>query len=393
MITVHLVISLLLTAEPAAAGDTRAEAPKAKVIASFHDRQSTKLIIESREPLVAGSAVYVGPERTPAALGGLLSRSDPVYYYGAIIAGKKNIPSGAEVSLTAGRAGELPQNVLKQPGIMSFNLAGQHTFDQKRLGEVTAIQNGRAMIDRGTLHEVRERDLYRVYDSSGRYKGMLEIHGMGDLQSSGSLYNRIEDFGHRRRVNQTTPGDRVEFAGQRKLFGLGAVGAVRHGTGRVLNRQEETFGAGLLWNVTFRDGWGAEALFGVFSRSGSAELGRGTFPNHVIERNSVDVKFVLPVWFKKNFFYPSAVSPFMAAGFSFLRGSNSHQTLGSIASSEDKLKFTIVPMLGGGVEFFPGRFFRPRLEVRYFNGPRIQAGPSVVYTESVFYGAGFATTW
>ncbi|MDP3544384.1 MAG: hypothetical protein Q8T11_18120 [Elusimicrobiota bacterium] len=371
-------------------GAAAAEAAQVKVIASFHDRQSTKLIIESREPLVSGRPVYIGPERITASLGDLLSRSDPAYYYGAVIAGKKDIPSGTEVSLD-GPAGELPPALLNDPKIKSFKLSERYTFDQKRRGEVTARQGDRAMIDRGTMHEVQERDLYRVYDSSSRYKGMLEIHGMGDFQSSGRLYNRLEDFN--RRAAWTEPGDRVEFIGQRKLFALGVVGAVNSRSQKILNRTEESFGAGLLWNVTFQDGWGAEVFFGLFSRGGSDQTGYGTFPNHVIETNSVDAKFVLPIWFKKNFFYPSTVSPFLAAGFSFLRGTNSYETMGSIASSTDKRIFTVVPVLGGGVEFFPGRFFRPRLEVRYFNGPTLRAGPTSFRTESVFYGAGFATSW
>lgn len=367
-----------------------AETTQVKVIASFHDRQSTKLIIESRQPLVSGRPVYIGPERITASLGDLLSRSDPAYYYGAVIAGKKDIPSGTEVSLD-GPTGEIPPTLLKDPKVQSFKLSERYTFDQKRLGEVTAMQGDRAMIDRGTMHEVQERDLYRVYDSSRHYKGMLEIHGMGDFQSSGRLYNRFEDFN--RRAAYTAPGDRVEFVGQRKLFALGVVGAVNSSSQKILNRTEESFGAGLLWNVTFQDGWGAEVFFGLFSRGGSGQSSYGTFPNHIIETNEVDAKFVLPIWLKKNFFYPSTVSPFLAAGFSFLRGTNSYETMGSIASSTDKRVFTVVPMLGGGVEFFPGRFFRPRLEVRYFNGPTLRAGPTSFRTESVFYGAGFATSW
>lgn len=371
-----------------------AETSQVKVIASFHDRQSTKLILESRQPLVSGRPVYIGPERITASLGDLLSRSDPAYYYGAVIAGKKDIPSGTEVSLDGPTAGELPPTLLSDPKIQSFKLSERYTFDQKRRGEVTARQGDRAMIDRGTMHEVQERDLYRVYDSSSRYKGMLEIHGMGDFQSSGRLYNRLEDFN--RRAAWTEPGDRVEFVGQRKLFALGAVGAVNSRSQKILNRSEEAFGAGLLWNVTFQDGWGAEVFFGMFSRGGNAKishLGQGPFPTLIIEENEVDAKFVLPMWFKKNFFYPSTVSPFLAVGFSFLRGTNSYETTGSNASSTDKRIFTVAPMLGGGVEFFPGRFFRPRLEVRYFNGPLLRAGPTSFRTESVFYGAGFATSW
>lgn len=368
-----------------------AETTQVKVIASFNDRQSTKLIIESRQPLVSGRPVYIGPERITASLGDLLSRSDPVYYYGAVIAGKKDIPSGTGVSLD-GPTGELPPTLLKDPKIQSFKLSERYTFDQKRLGEVTAMQGDRAMIDRGTMHEVQERDLYRVYDSSNHYKGMLEIHGMGDFQSSGRLYNRLEDFN--RRAVWTAPGDRVEFVGQRKLFALGVVGAVRNGRQKILNRSEEAFGAGLLWNVTFQDGWGAEALFGVYSRGGNAEMTSGTFPNQVYEKNEVDAKFILPIWFKKNFFYPSTVSPFLAVGASFLRATNSYQAISSTSvSDEEKKIFTVVPVLGGGIEFFPGRFFRPRIEIRYFKAPALRAGASTLYMESVFYGAGVATSW
>ena len=190
------------------------ESASAKIVSSFVDRNTTRVIIQSREPLVSGRQVYVPPEYREITISEQLSRSNDVYYFAASLPGRYNIPAGTAVSLEKPRPVELPARIRAM-------IRERFIFAPKHLGEVTARLGGRAMIDRGTLHEVRERDLYVVYDASGSYKGFLEVRGLGDFQSSGVLYNRL--FDRTKHALRTEPGDRVAYVGQRKLFALGVL--------------------------------------------------------------------------------------------------------------------------------------------------------------------------
>lgn len=388
LLTSALALALSFPALPAAAGDLAA----GRVIAVYGDRNSTKLVIETRESLVAGRNVYAGPDEVAATLGDVLSRSGDLYYYSASVPGKADLKVGDEV-VTA-------QRRIATPNPLRLKLSETYTFDQKRKGEVTAVQDGRAMIDRGTLHEVRERDLYRVYGPDTRYKGLLEIRGIGDLQSSGLLYNALEDT--RREALAVRPGDRVVFVGQRKLFGLGLVGGQAARRTDAFGAFETTAGGGLIWSIIFRDGWGFEVLFGEYSRKLSRERSVRISPNTqngLDERMQRSARFIAPVWLKKSFFYPRVASPFAAAGFALFDGRvwynrevfdfpNPYRTF-----SDEVQPKRIVPVLGAGIELFPARFFRPRFEVRWFDGPTLVAGPETFATESTYISFGFLTAW
>jgi len=365
-----------------------AQLPDAKVMTAYADQGFTKMIIQSEKELIQGRNVYVGPDAVIATIGSLLSRSASSYYYGATAAGKRNIREGDTVSLEAPRPTSVASSVQEM-------IKQNYTFEQKRTALVTAVQDNRALIDRGTLNEVRERDIYRIYDSSGHYKGMLEIHGLGDLQSSGKLYNRLGDL--HRNAASVRPGDKVIFAGQRKLFALGAMGGFRNNLERVLGRLETAYTGGLLWNVTFPDGWGAEILFGAAYRTNHSKI-LTTNPSRPYLLDSREetrqAAFIAPIWLKKNLFFPSIVSPFLAAGLSLMTAehlNNVTDTYGVV--NETKNVTTVVPVLGAGVEFFSGRFFRPRIEMRWYDGPKITAAGSDFNTQSVFYSAGFMTAW
>ena len=352
-----------------------------KAIAVYEDRSQTRVVIQSREPLISGRQVFAGERRIPLTVHEQLSRAELLYYYNSTAPGKAEVKVGDEI-----------HTVGPSTGVLTMRIQEHYTFEQKRHGEVTSVQGDHAMIDRGSLHELRERDIYKVYDSSGRYKAMLELRGVGDLQSSGKLYNALEDIS--RRAPSVARGDRVVFVGQRKLFGLGFEGGVKATRSQIGHIFEENYGGGLLWNVTFPDGWGAEVLFGAYARVGKVRQSAAFDP--VVQKLERRALFITPVWAKKSFFYPSPVSPFLAAGVSLFVGSN-HRIYDNASTGakidEEAKKSTVVPMLGAGFEFFPGRFFRPRLDVRYFKGPTLRARDNAYRTESVFYSAGFATTW
>jgi hypothetical protein len=380
--------------------------PVGKVIASIIRENRTTLVLETRVPLVSGAGVYVGDgiraiiddklshSMIPAASGaaeGLdekpslsipnTSAENPVYYYGATVAGKQDIPKDAPVRTAA----------LIAPSYLQVKLEEHYTFESKKDATVTARQGDRVMINKGSLNEVADRDIYKIYGSSGQYKGLVEMRGVGDFQSSGVLYNRLEDL-HREALD-TEVGDRLVFAGQRKLFALGIMGGLMADPEQVLGNTEKTLTGGLLWSLTFTDGWGAEILFGGAYRSinAASPLGGAEF---VQEKHQAT--YIAPMWFKKNLFYPSNISPFVAAGLSVLNAEHvySHQTaIYNPNDSETKNLTTIVPVFGAGIELFPGRFFSPRVEVRYYDGPNLPAAGQDFKTSALFYSAGFLTTW
>ena len=373
-----------------------------KVIASYIRESRTVLILETKVPLVSGASVYVGEGARAIVDDKLASNVPPAnpqaespipgenagdkgsitlpnqnlpptaFYYGATLVKKEDIPLGSVVRTEAPVA----------PSFLQVKMEEHYTFEPKRYATVTARQGDRVMINKGSLNEVNDRDIYRITGSDGRYKGLIEMSGVGDFQSSGVLYNRMEDM-HRDAL-KTGVGDKLEFIGQRKLFGLGLMAGIRSSQEMVEDTRESTYGGGLLWNITSRDGWGIEVLFGGFFRDGEG------LKNNV--RDIRSAKFVAPTWIKKNFFYPSVVSPFLGAGIALFTGTNHYQDY-NLNIDQTSGSTTISPVIGGGIEFFSGRFFRPRIEVRYIKGPRLNAGGNTFNNESIFYSAGFLTTW
>ncbi|MBI5595718.1 MAG: hypothetical protein HY928_06465 [Elusimicrobia bacterium] len=366
-----------------------------KVIAVYHDRNTTKIVIEARQPLVAGIPVFVGPRETEVVLQDLLSRSKNLYYYAASAPGRVPADEGDAVLTQKTR-------VLVTPSPLKLKIKEVYTFEQKARGEVTAVQDGRAMIDRGTLHEVRERDIYKVLDSSGQRKGFLEIRGIGDLQSSGVLYDRLED--RRKRALMTEPGDRVVFLGQRKLFGFGGFYGAST-AGRTEFRTAEKAGAkGLVWNLMFKDGWGVEAVLGSFDKklkgSEDIRITRPVFPTlgEFIQGVDESVTYLFPVAVKKNFFFPSVASPFALVGMAFCDAALTKTEAVWDSPQRYSIEFNdryknFIPMLGAGVEFFPARLIRPRIDIRWFKGPTLRASDKTLRTEQAFASIGISSAW
>src|SRR5579872_975205 len=261
-----LVIPGLGLAQPGPSSDPQ----KGKIVAVYRDHGATKLFLEASEPLIAGGVVYVGAKKIPAVIGTMLSRTELHFYYNASADAQAEVASGDAITIE-------PPKTISGASIFSLDLHEDYSFEQKHTATVTAVQGDRAMLNRGTLQEVRERDLYRIYDSSGQYKGLLEVRGLGDTQASGQLYNALEDS--HRGASSTGVGDQAVYAGQRKFLGIGFLGGALSSQDTVITEKESTFDFGLLCDATFRDGLGMEVLFGAFIRNGqesqSLNLGGG----------------------------------------------------------------------------------------------------------------------
>lgn len=360
-----------------------------RILEAYQDGGSTRFIIQSRQPLVTGRSLYLGLKEEAVTIGPIMSRTGGTYYVAASAPGRLSIKPGDSVRLEKTRPVSLPEAVLRA-------LSASHGYEQKRVAEVLAVQGDRVMIDKGTLHEVHERDLYRIIDASGTLKGSLEVRGIGDFQSS-ALTNLAGARGGAGLPVQ--PGDYAVFIGQRRLFGLGLIGGTRNKRTQTLYAFDSSAGGGLLWSLSAYNGWGIEAVAGAYLRdSQDSTVVNGD--NFLLKENTRDnrsARYLAPVWVKKNFFFRSLVSPYAAGGLYWFEGSHSFDViLGSNLVSlgrENKQRHGFYPVLGMGVEFLPTRFFRPRLEVRHFVAPTLEARGNKFAASSTFYSVGVLTSW
>ncbi|OGS21327.1 MAG: hypothetical protein A2252_08790 [Elusimicrobia bacterium RIFOXYA2_FULL_39_19] len=194
----------------------------------------------------------------------------------------------------------------------------------KKEGKIRRIENNLVEIDKGSIHKVRERDIYNVFDSTtGKYKGKLEVDAIADAVSIGSTYNRNK--------YQMNKDDKIKYYGQRKVFGLGVIGGGTANEFPSATKQLDLEkhicirGAGLLWEWSFKNGWGVQWLLGSYVYK--TAVPNRTFiiyqdPYTIFKKridNQYEIELMSPVIFKKNFFYPSTVSPYLGLGIGYLR--------------------------------------------------------------------------
>ncbi|MBI4346139.1 MAG: hypothetical protein HY553_04750 [Elusimicrobia bacterium] len=110
-----------------------------------------------------------------------------------------------------------------------------------------------------------------------------------------------------------------------------------------------------------------------------------------------DAKWIAPIWVKKNFLYPSLISPFAAVGAAYLHAEHTFRlgvpTGGRDAVSYHSRKRSPYPLIGGGIEFMPTRLFRPRLDVRHFFGPNLGAFDQPFDTSTTIYSFSLRASW
>lgn len=387
--------------------DLHAQPPLGWVLDAFTKGDITFLTLKLREKDMQGHVVRIG-EKDFAVVGPLSHEEGGLFFYEASAPGQIFPKKGTVITeIPTGVPGETPKTTV-------YLRTRKIPFAPKRMGKITAVEDKKILFDRGSLHMVHERDIYAVYDSSGRYKGKYEVQGIGDMQAIGKVFTGkgVEE------------GDRVVFLGQRKLFNLGIVAGYDvtphrepiHGhfpsnagflAGSAAGGQRDTsiIGGGLVWSHTFLNGWGWEMVLGVYNIN-LADAGIGppvkgktdgfgrTFDNSTEDRTTY---FILPTWVRKNFFYPRWFSPYVGAGLSIMyaQGTRRHVFNNDSTSSglEDSFeKSTIIlpaPVVGGGIELWPGKFFHPRIEARYFIAPSLLGRPD----RPLYIGVGFLTSW
>ena len=242
----------------------------------------------------------------------------------------------------------------------------------KKQGVVRRVQGDLVEIDKGSVHKIRERDVYVVYDSSDRYKAKLEVEAIADATSIAVSYEREKKI---------EPGDAVRFRGQRKLLELGLI----YGFDGIGGSRKYS-GLGMIWEYNLRSGWGFDFLGTNFERiwekrfDGEWQDGRFRIP--------------LALGVRKYFYYPFWVSPFVGLGGSYLKVDLTHTYTGYPAAEGESQLSTIrlMPYFVIGTQF-SGAQFHLNLEARYFHGPKLNIDPEPVKIRPIIYCASISFAW
>lgn len=262
--------------------------------------------------------------------------------------------------------------------------------DSNRLFIVLASHGPQVHIDRGSLHEVRERDIYAVYDSSGKYKGKIETRGIGDHQSIGRLYAGTK--------KEVEPGDTVKFLGQRKFFGLGVHVArdvfTQSKEDSPIEDMEPISGGGLVWWWTFPGDWGFKWVWGWYETSYYGPVKYfGSPTGEKIERDMhYAVRYSFPLTIRKNFFYPGMCSPYLGITIghynSVLRDLDPNL---SDRVNFDNSGYMISPTVG--LELFSTRLVHIFMEALYLQLPELENRGTKHRYNKWIVSAGITTNW
>jgi len=244
----------------------------------------------------------------------------------------------------------------------------------KKEGTVRRVEGNLVEIDKGAVHKIRERDVYVVYDSSGRYKSKIEVEAIADTVSIAASYGQ---------KNEIKPGDAIRFRGQRKLLGLGTI----YGFSEA-KKGSNYSGLGMIWNYTLRSGWGVDFLGTSFSRVYGRKSG--------VEYYREEVNVPLSLGVKKHFFYPFWISPFVGLGGSYLKMEHEYNlwasSSGGMLESSKGSTIRLVPYFAAGTQL-AGKQFNVNLEARYFHGPKLNIDPEPVKIRPVIYCTSISFAW
>ncbi|MBN1622098.1 MAG: hypothetical protein JW871_05865 [Endomicrobiales bacterium] len=320
-----------------------------RVTGVYQRAKSTLITVELDVKLPIGVVVFINKD-IKAVIGDQYNDEGGKYHYEAVLSGKGEIERDSRVYAFGSKE--------KEEGgeVVYLQLTRKVKFEPKKQGKVLAAYGPKIHIDRGSLHEVKDRDIYAIYDSSGRYKGNIEARGVGDYQTITRLAT-----GGKTRVK---PGDTVIYLGRRRFFGLGILYGqsfpIRDeweerpkntGPDQVIDpygdlewlfewekfEKSVNIGkeeAGLLWEWTFSNGWGIQWYWGVYTCF--YEYSSGKYRD-VIDTNGTKIgtsyvyssigysyKINFPLVIKKNFFYPKWFSPYFGVGAALLRARFRH---------------------------------------------------------------------
>jgi len=218
----------------------------------------------------------------------------------------------------------------------------------KKTAKINRVEGNLVEIDKGAIHKVNDRDVYIVYDSSGRYKGKVEIGAIADAISIGESYGLESN-------ELLEPNNKAVFKGNRKLMEMGIWGG---SSSRNTNRRYQ--GLGLVFQYNLRGGNSWEFLFVQLDCNRSKSEGS-------IKRNSSS-QITCPFGFKKYFNYPGKVASHIGVGGSLFKGNYDYDDGSYFVSSVRK---GIIPYITAGIKLFASSAANIEFGIKYFHGPNV----------------------
>ncbi|MFH2070070.1 MAG: hypothetical protein ABIJ11_02500 [Elusimicrobiota bacterium] len=339
-----------------------------KVSGVYRRGKGLIVTVELELKLPIGLVVYIDKDRQiPAILGDHHGIEQNKHIYEGTVAKQVEIATGEKVYAV----GEKKQGTTE----VYLKLDRKALFVPKKEGHVLASYGRQVHIDRGSLHEVRERDIYAIYDSSGKYKGKIELAGIGDHQAIGKLYTDTK--------KEIGPGDTVKYLGQRRFFGLGVYGSVDMNSvvnvfGSIVDKSEkrvEARSGGLLWWWTFTNGWGINWIW--MSHHSSLET----------EKKYFKMNYWFPLTIRKHFFYPSWISPYIGCSFGWLEVGFGEQFGGAKWYKNIFLSPTT------GLELFQTKLFHVSFNANYITAPEMEHSDEKFQYSVWIVSFGITTNW
>ncbi|MFH1367993.1 MAG: hypothetical protein ABII64_02575 [Elusimicrobiota bacterium] len=309
-----------------------------KVTGVYQRSNSTILTVEIETKLPTGTEIFIEKE-IKAILADLYMEVNGKYTYEATLAGKGTIEKNAKVYVPGQK---------EQQGVdLYLKIERYAKFEPKKRGKVLASYGPKVSIDRGSLHEVGERDIYAVYDSSGKFVANVEAAGIGDYETIAYKWGSDK--------KKIDPGYNIVLVGKRRFFGLGIICGVSlplkdktsvsfFEKSTVLSKTEDidalkSYGnfensatlfapAGLLWEWQLKDGWGVQWFWGDYAyitseyhyKQRTIADSNGVFQgySYIGSRTEYTVHLYSPFAVKKNFLYPNWFSPYIGLGAGYL---------------------------------------------------------------------------
>ncbi|MDD5687228.1 MAG: hypothetical protein PHE88_05280 [Elusimicrobia bacterium] len=251
----------------------------------------------------------------------------------------------------------------------------------KKWGKIRRVEGKLVEIDKGSVHKVRERDVYIVYDSSMNYKGKVEIEAIADAISIGELYEtkiKIE------------PGDTIKFRGQRRRLEIGLINGFSD-----YYKDVRYLGFGMIWKYNLRGGLGFESVITDFSRFKRESIYSEGMREDKEEREHINYT----VGIRKYFYYPARISPYLGLGGSYITGVYKYAihyyifNNGNPDKNIQKDILKICPYYLLGIQLIPTEQLHIELDVRYFYGPRLNVEPEPIKIRPIIYCSSVSFTW
>lgn len=306
-----------------------------KVTGVFQRGKSSIITAKLDVKLPQGALIFI-EKNIKAVVQDMYNTEGKTYDYEIVLIENCEVTKGAAVFVNGQKEVRGDEVFLK--------LERKISFIPKKKGKVIEVFGNRAHIDKGSLQEVRDRDVFAVYDSSGRFKGRIETRGVGDNETLSKIVSS--------RKEKMEPGDTIIHLGTRRYFGIGLmygysvperkpiqyrsaatvsfpnnaadfsnIGDSPQLPANLFTKIKDGALFSLFWTWKFPNGWGIDLLGGNYS-----DYGNVSFYTDLTEADGsgrtasmgTDIYYsttlYFPVTIKKNFFFPGWFSPYAGVG-------------------------------------------------------------------------------